>query len=106
MAFWMWTQDVFNHLASDMLLRLITTYFSRYMYQFTVSNMIAQRDKAQWIIGGQPVEWISTIGSEAALSISIVTYNDIMKVCVCSDRGYSTLSKPLTQQIEMAMKQL
>jgi len=41
------------------------------------------------------VEWVSVVGIEASLSISVCTYNDTMKVCVGSDRGYSTISKEL-----------
>ena len=97
MTFWMFAQDFMNHMGSDWAINWLSEFFSQHMYQFCISNMVAQRNLGKWVIGGQAVEWVSVMGSEAALSISVTTYNDTMKVCVCADRGYSRLSRPMAQ---------
>ena len=42
-----------------------------------------------WEFDGGEVEWVSLVGIDASISISIVTHHETMKVTACSDLGYT-----------------
>lgn len=67
------------------------------------------RLKQPLIISGGEVEWISCIGTDSALTISLVTYMDTIRMSIQTDLGYSTKehvsSKDLLKAIELVLKQ-
>ena len=86
MAFWLFCQDFFYYIAPEFFVKRMSDQCSR-AKQLSYNNF-ATGVKAPWIICGAEVEWISVIGAESSTSISITTYNEVMKLSVCTDKGY------------------
>jgi len=58
-----------------------------------------------WVYEGGVVEWASVIGTNLTYSISITSYCDTIKLTVCSDIGFSSVScSDLCKAIEKAMR--
>ena len=103
---WQFYQTFLNHVAPDFFLDFVATWFSNTFYHVCFSNMRTQVEKP-WVYEGGVVEWASVIGTNLTYSISITTYCDTIKLTVCSDIGFSTVScSDLCKAIEKAMRQL
>ena len=105
LGFWVCLQDFMNYLAPDWLIMQVQGYFTRYMYQLCVSNMVASLE-APWTFAGGQVEWASVVGIDSSLSLSVTTLHETVKIAACTDLGYSSVStKEMLKAIETALLQ-